>query len=248
MPVIFKLQMNVVIMQPFYLFLRKHFHQVQIADLYIFMDDTQFVRRAHHNRNRIKSHDGLIWLTVPVYQKGKFSQAIKDVEIDNQLGWRKKHFESIKKCYSKAPYFRDYSDFFEDAYNREWKLLADLNIYMIKNISSFLGIKDTKFLRLSDLNIENENITQRIIDICENVGAKNFIVGTRAKDFMDEDRWKNTDVRLNYYEPVYPEYPQLHGPFADNCAIIDLLFNCGPDSYKYIWGSENISEWNSDKK
>src|SRR6188472_4485753 len=113
--------MNVVIMQPFYLFLRKHFHQIQKADLYIFMDDTQFVKRGHHNRNRIKSHDGLIWLTVPVFQKGRYSQKIKDVEIDNQLEWKKKHFESIKKCYSKSQYFSQYHDFFEDVYSRDWE-------------------------------------------------------------------------------------------------------------------------------
>lgn len=231
--------MNVVIMQPFYLYLRKHFHQIQKADLYIYMDDTQFVRRGHHNRNRIKSHSGLIWLTVPVFQKGKFSQEIKDVEIDNKLGWKKKHFESIKNCYSKAPYFDLYYDFFEDVYKKDWDKLVDLNTYLIENISGFLGIQNTKFMRLSSLNVHNENTTQRIIEICEKVGADNFIVGTRAKDFMEEDKWDNTKVKLNYFEPAYPEYPQLYGDFVDNCSIIDLLFNNGPDSYKYIWGNAN---------
>lgn len=136
----------------------------------------------------------------------------------------------------KAPYFSKYKDFFEEAYNREWDKLADLNIYLIRNISEFLGIRKTEFRRLSEMNIENENITQRIIDICENAGADNFIVGTRAKDFMEEERWKNTKVKLNYFEPRYPSYPQLFGDFAENCAIIDLLFNCGDESAEYIWG------------
>ncbi len=223
-------------MQPFYLFLRKHFHQVQKADLYIFMDDTQFVKRAHHNRNRIKGPEGLIWLTVPVYQKGKYFQKINEVEIDNQLNWRRKHWASIRSCYSKAPFYKKYCDFFEDAYNKEWNKLADLNIYMIENISGFLGIRNTEFKRLSSLNVDNENITQRIIDICEKVGADDFIVGTRAKDFMEESRWENTNVKLNYFEPVYPQYPQLHGEFEEYCSIVDLLFNCGDESGDYIWG------------
>ena len=84
-------------MQPFYLFLRKHFHQIYRADKYIFMDDTQFVKNSHHNRNRIKGPNGLIWLTVPVFQKGNFGQSIKDVEIDNTRDWCKKHWKRICK-------------------------------------------------------------------------------------------------------------------------------------------------------
>lgn len=229
--------MNVVIMQPFYLFLRKHFHQIQRADLYIFMDDTQFVKNSHHNRNRIKGPNGYIWLTVPVLQKGKFGQKIKDVEINNNENWRIKHWKSIKQNYFKAPFFEEYSDFFKEVYSRDWRYMAELNIYLIKNISAFLGIKDTKFKRLSELSVENENPTQRLIYICEAVGASNYIIGARAKEYMEEWRWEKTMVKLEYFEPEYPPYPQLWGEFLDNCAIIDLLFNCGPESGKYIWYS-----------
>lgn len=226
--------MNVVIMQPFYLFLRKHFHQIQRADLYIFMDDTQFVKNGHHNRNRIKGSNGYIWLTVPVYHR--FGQKINEVLIDNTKDWRKKHLQSIKQNYSKAKYFKNYIDFFEDTYNKSWDKLVDLNIYLIENISKMLGINHTKFIRLSDLNIINENPTQRLIDICEKVGATNYIIGTRAKDYMEEWRWEHTKVKLEYFEPKYPPYPQLYGEFLENCSIIDLIFNCGPESGEYIWG------------
>lgn len=228
--------MNVVIMQPFYLFLRKHFHQIYRSDVYVFMDDTQFVKNGHHNRNRIKSANGQIWLTVPVYKTGRFRQLLKDVEIDNSSNWRKKHWQSIRLCYARAPYFKQYADFFEDVYAREWHNLCDLNIHLIINISEMLGISKTKFLRLSELGIQNSNPTQRLIDICEHLGASRYIIGVRAKDYMEEERWERTNVVLEYFEPEYPPYPQLWGDFIENCAIIDLLFNCGPHSGKYIWG------------
>lgn len=226
--------MNVVIMQPFYLFLRKHFHQIQRADLYIFMDDTQFVKNGHHNRNRIKSNNGYVWLTVPIYHK--FGQKINEVIIDNTKDWAKKHWLTIRQNYSKAMYFSKYADFFEDVYlNKKWEKLVDLNVYLIINIAKFLGITNTKFEFLSNLHIYNDNPTQRLIDICEKVGATRYIIGTRAKDYMEDWRWEKTKVILEYFEPTYPPYPQLYGAFLDNCAIIDLLFNCGPKSGKYIW-------------
>lgn len=228
--------MNVVIMQPFYLFLRKHFHQAQRADLYIFMDDTQFVKNGHHNRNRIKSPNGYTWLTVPVMQKGRFGQTLDKVEIDNRRNWAVKHWKSIKQCYGKAPFFDRYAGFFEELYAREWSRLTDLNIYLIENIAAFLGIRDTEFKRLSELGLEEDNPTQRLIHICESVGADNYIIGTRAKDYMEETRWQHTKVKLEYFEPQYAPYPQLWGDFLENCAIIDLLFNCGPEAGEYIWG------------
>lgn len=228
--------MNVVVMQPFYLFLRKHFHQVQRADLYIFMDDTQFVKNSHHNRNRIKGVNGLIWLTVPVVHSGKFGQKLNEAAIDNTRNWRKKHWESILQSYRRAPHFKLYADFFEDVYRREWTMLAELNMYLIRHIASFLGIRSTEFRVLSEMNVANDNPTQRLIDICEHVGATRYIIGTRAKDYMEDERWASTRVALEYFEPDYPPYPQQFGEFAPHVAIIDLLFNCGKESGRYIWG------------
>lgn len=213
------------------------------------MDDTQFVKNGHHNRNRIKSNSGYIWLTVPVLHKGKFGQKLNEVQIDNHIDWRKKHWLSILHCYSKAPYFKDYSDFFEDCYARDWTLLVDLNIHLIENISGFLGIKNTKYKKLSDLKINTVDPTQRLIDICEFVKADDFYIGMRAKDYMDDSKWLNSNVNLNYYEPVYPSYPQLYGEFLDYCSIIDLLFNAGKESGEYIWGKyfrllNNVKEVN----
>ncbi|MEO0105979.1 MAG: WbqC family protein [candidate division WOR-3 bacterium] len=236
--------MNVVIMQPFYLFLRKHFHQVYRADTYVFYDDVQFVKGHHHNRNRIKGPNGLVWLTVPVFHR--FGQKILEVRIDNKIKWRENHLKSIISCYSRAPFFKDYIGFFEDCYSRNWEFLCDLNIYLIINISKLLGITKTNFVRSSELKVYNENPTQRLIDICEKLNATNYIIGIRAKDYMEEVRWKKTSVHLEWFEPKYPPYPQLWGDFQDNCAIIDLLFNCGPESGEYIWG-KYFEEFNRNK-
>ena len=177
-------------------------------------------------------------LSVPIIKRGGHKKAIKDVLIDNSKNWSKKHWAGIRQNYSRAPYFKDYADFFEEVYSRTWDYLADLNIHLIQEISGFLGIQNTRFTRLSSLNLEglDSNPTQRLIQICEAVGADNYIIGTRAQDYMEEERWQKTEVTLEYFEPQYPPYPQIGEEFLDNCAIIDLLFNCGPHSGGHIWG------------
>jgi hypothetical protein len=40
------------------------------------------VKRHWHNRNRIKTANGVEWLTIPVVVKGRFEQVIEQVEIE----------------------------------------------------------------------------------------------------------------------------------------------------------------------
>ncbi len=35
----------------------------------------------------------------------------------------------------------------------------------------------------------------------------------------------------------HPVYPQLYGDFIPNLSLLDLLFNCGPDSLKILEGN-----------
>jgi hypothetical protein len=237
--------MNVVIMQPFYLFLRKHFHQIRRSDVYVFYDDVQFVKNSHHNRNRIKTANGLTWLTVPV--RHRFGQPLRAVEIDNTQNWRQKHWRSLEQSYSRAPFFDTYRQVFKDCYDRRWDNLCELNIHLIQTISSLLGIKSVTFLRASEIGVVCENATQRLIDICEHLGATRYIIGTRAKDYMEEDRWSQSSVALEWFEPAYPAYPQLYGEFAEHCSIVDLLFNCGPAAPDYIWGTPFGESGNSEQ-
>jgi hypothetical protein len=59
-----------VILQPSYIPWRGYFHQIQKADVFVFYDDVQYDKHGWRNRNRIKTHQGPIWLTIPVHKKG----------------------------------------------------------------------------------------------------------------------------------------------------------------------------------
>ena len=59
--------MRVVILQPMYLLWIGYFGLIDIADVFVFYDDVQFIGSSWQQRNRIKISNGnWIWLTVPV--------------------------------------------------------------------------------------------------------------------------------------------------------------------------------------
>lgn len=200
--------------------------------MFVFLDNVQYKKREFQNRNKIRTKDGGIWLTVPVVTKGKFEQKISEVEIDNTESWAKSHYKSICMAYSKTKYFSEHNVFFEEVYSRDWNRLCDLNLkiifYLLKNFKI-----DIPIYYESKLDIDGTK-TDRIIKICKKLNADTYLSGIGARDYLDEEALKNNKLQLVYQNFTYPEYPQAYDGFEPYMSAIDLLFNCGPESYKYI--------------
>ena len=117
--------------QPVYLPWLGLFHKIALADKFNFFDNCQYVPKDWISRNQVKTANGPVMLTVPVLTKGHREKVIADMEINNDLPWARKHWQTIRNGYKKARYFDRYAGFFEDLYRREWRLLADLNYHML---------------------------------------------------------------------------------------------------------------------
>ena len=228
---------TVAIMQPTYLPWIGYFGMIDMADVFIFYDDVQFVKQSWQQRNRIKTQDGWIWLVVPVFQN--FGQRINKVKINNNQNWSKKHWKSIEYSYNKAPFFNEYIASFKEIYEREWEYLVDLNITLIKKMSEILGL-DTKFVLSSELRGVDGAKTDRLINILKLTGADEYLTAPATKVYIEPEKFKGNDITLYWYEFKHPMYAQLYCDFVPYLSVIDLLFNMGGESIKLIReGEEN---------
>ena len=213
------------------------FHKAARCDKFIIVDNVQFVKRGPFgwiNRNRIRTATGWIWLTVPVITKGKYLQSIKDTMIDNSTDWRRKHWASIQRNYQSAPYFARYSEFFSQLYQKEWEYLSALNETIIRYVCEQMHIK-AAIVKSSELNVDGK-ATDLIINMCQAVNADTYMHGKHGRDYVDEDKMNQHNIKSIYQQFEHPVYPQRYQPFTPEMAIIDLLFNCGPESEKIIKG------------
>jgi len=225
--------MKAVILQPMYLPWMGYFGLIDIANIFVFYDDVQFVERSWQRRNKIKMpNKDWIWLSVPIIKK--FGQRINEVKINNNINWAEKHWKSLKYAYTKARFFEDYAYIFKKIYvNKKWEYLVDLDVTTIKEISKLLGLDNTKFMFSCELNAEGEK-TDRLINILNRIGADEYITGPAAKAYIEADKFKKAGIRLYWYEFKHPTYPQLYGEFVPYLSVIDLLFNTGEKSIDYI--------------
>ena len=226
--------------QPVYLPWLGFFHKIALSEAFCYFDDVQYLKKDWNNRNKIKTLEGENWLTVPVLTKGSREKKICEIEINNSLGWRKKHWKSICFSYKKSPFFKDYSDFFEDLYKKEWGYLTELNEYMLKFFLKELGL-DVKYYKASELNFKGCK-SELVLDMCKKLGADTYIFGALGRDYADVNRFENSGVDVYFQDYQHPCYPQLYGGFVSHLSVIDLLFNVGGRRASEIIMEGNITK------
>lgn len=225
---------KVAIIQSNYIPWKGYFDVLNLVDEFILYDDVQYTRRDWRNRNRIKSAHGPLWLTIPVEVKGKYFQKIKDTVI-SEADWHRKHWQTLSHNYGRAPYFREYQTLFKDTYARcTSRFLSDVNREWITTLCQQLGIR-TRITASMDYTLTAEEPTERLVEICRQAGATEYLSGPAAKAYMKEELFSQAGIRLSYMEyGSYPEYTQLYPPFDHFVSVLDLLLMTGPDATRYM--------------
>ena len=214
--------------QPAYLPWLGLFHKIALADIFVSFDCVQYLPKEWQNRNLIKTPKGPLWLTVPVLRKGYQEYVIADLRIDNSVPWKRKHLKSLILNYEAAPYFHMYRSFLEEAYRRDWSMLAQLDEYILRSLLEFLGIS-TKVVRASSYEFRGKK-SDLVLDMCKKMGADIYIFGSQGIAYADVDSFRRERIEPLFQNYIHPQYPQQFGSFVSHLSVIDLLANCGDQS------------------
>lgn len=224
---------KIAIHQPMYLPYPGVFNKMKSVDKFVFLDDANYSDGYYYNRNRIKTPNGALMLTVPI--KKSSSSKLNEVKIENNILWQKKHIKSLVVYYGKSDHFNDYRDFFEEIYNTKWKKLHDLNVKTMAYLMKQLDI-DTPFYFSSEL-LKNHPVTegtQRLVEICKELDAEIYLSGISGRDYLDKTLFEKNNIKLEFQNYIPKRYKQLYGDFIPNLSVIDMLFNVGDEAKKLI--------------
>ena len=210
----------------------RFFAKMRQADLFIYLDDVQFEKREFQNRNRIRTARGWQYLTAPVLSKGRFSQKINEVELENTGDWQADHLLAIKTNYARAPFFKQYLPGLEELYSRDYRLLADLAIATMDFLKEGFAIK-TPVRFSSEFKVE-EASSARLARLCAAAGADDYLSGAGAKAYLDPGVFSFAGIKLSWQEFKPRPYPQAFPGFEPDMSALDLLLNCGPAAGDYL--------------
>ncbi|MFS0574916.1 WbqC family protein [Sporosarcina sp. 179-K 3D1 HS] len=222
--------MKVAIHQPNYLPWIGYFDKLDQVDKFVLLDKAAHSKSGFINRNKIKTPQGELWLSVPLKNKEK---PVSELQIANDTNWLQRHWKSIEANYKRSPYWDTYKDGLQKIYHDKWTHLAPLNIALILHLKEALQIK-TDILLESDLKHDFGSGNARNVNIVSFLGGTLYVSGTGARAYNREEAFTAKQIQLVYQEFHHPVYPQRWGGFRPNLSMIDMLFNCGPETMDLI--------------
>ncbi len=220
--------------QPQYLPWLGYFDKISRADIFVLLDNVQFKKNEWQNRNRIKTAQGWQWLTVPVLYR--YPQLINEVTINGKVRWQHQHRQAMLTNYSKAPYYHYLDEFFEDIFSRDWQLISQLNVTVVKRLARLLGI-ETDIFMASELGSFPRDPDERLIAIAGHFNADTYLAGKGGSQYMALEKYEKGAVKVIFQDYKHPVYDQLFGEFEPLMSVIDLIFNHGDKSLGILRGN-----------
>jgi len=218
-----------VISQPTFLPWLGWFDLADQGSVMIILDDVAFSKQSWQQRNRIRTRNGLEFLSVPVKTSGRLGQRIMDCELADQP-FVEKMLKTLQANYAKAPFFEDAIDELAATMRTAAGTgrLVELNCALISWMASRLDVT-TPMIRASTLKVGGQR-GEHVAAICECVSANRYLSPAGAEGYLMEDKGafdrRGIVVRLHVFE--HPQYLQRFSPFMPYASALDLIFNIGP--------------------
>lgn len=218
-----------------------YFDIINAVDEFILYDDVQYTPKNWRNRNRLKTPQGLKWLSVPVSADDQLARAdrlINIMKVTNH-NWPDQHWAFIQGNYARTRYFDSLKNDIKDMYMAAKKLdyLSDINMHFIKGICGILEI-DTEIKFSTDYPLTKVGKSDRPLELAVMAGADIFVSGATAVEYYNLEDWSNAGIKVEFFEyDGYKGYWQPYPPFEHSVSILDLLFNTGSEAKNYLLSS-----------
>tara|TARA_B100001971_G_C18218108_1_gene555243 strand:- start:406 stop:1146 length:741 start_codon:yes stop_codon:yes gene_type:complete len=229
----------IAILQPGFLPWLGFFEQMEVADIFVYLDDVQYTKQDWRNRNYIKANGAKTLLTVPV-GKVPSDTMLRDVNISKDPKWANKHINLIQNAYRKSAFFGEVFDGLKSIYQKPTDDLVSFDLELTEYLCQHMGVSTPiSFASNAPKTTDDKNL--RLIEICKFFDADVFYDGKAAKDFIDIGLFKKSGIDVIFQDYQHPEYTQLGDKFIPYMSALDLVFNEGPSSLDIILSSPRPS-------
>lgn len=223
--------MRLALMQPYLFPYIGYFQLIDCCDKFVLHDDIQFIKGGWINRNRILVNGQPKYFTLPL-KKAPSNQNINErCFTPDFVKLRQNILRQIEGSYRKAPYFSDVMELVTKVFSSDSTTIDDLAFNSLKAVCDYLRC-DTEFVRTTQTYNNMDLMGQdRVIDICGQEKAGEYINPAAGKDLYSYDAFKEKNIDLYFLETLPYQYRQFSNDFVKDLSIIDvLMFNSSEDT------------------
>lgn len=163
-----------------------------------------YPKQTLRNHCYILTGNGPLQLTVPVSRPQGNHTLTRDILVNHNESWEKRHWRAIVSAYNNSPYFLYYSDPVQELLKQSNQSLIEFNTRNLQWLMECFGIE------------------------CTLTYTESF---TRSTEPLFTE--KATNLRYTKQKTYYQVFSTRYG-FVPGLSALDLLFNLGPEARYYI--------------
>lgn len=203
-----------------------------VCDVFVMDDDVQYEDGGFQNRNRVKTANGTIWLTVPVEKHQ--GQKIREVRISTSHNYEKM-WKTIELNYSKCEYFTRHAQDVLNLIKPTSNYLVDMNVRQLRFIVEILQ-SNVDLVLASSLQLDSLEKNDRLARMCQITNSGVIYAGSGTRSYLKREVYDRHGIDLVWhgFEQRHPIYRQRYARlgFAPFMGFIDMLFNCGAEEMR----------------
>lgn len=216
-------------MQPYFLPYLGYFSLIKHADMFILLDEVQFIRHGWIERNRIlKQNAGWLYIQVPLIKNTSYP-LIKELKIDNSQKWKEKILAQVVPYKKKAPNYYKVVALLNSIFEKEYNDIVSLNKEVLMVVCNYLGFpKEIEVFSQMNLEIDKPNAPDEwALNICKSLkGADEYWNSQGGADFFDLTKYDNANIKLHFLNMHLGKYNQFRSDFEPGLSILDvMMFN-----------------------
>lgn len=210
--------------QPYFLPYIGYWQLLNAVDLFVILDDVNYIRRGFINRNSILLNGAPYRFSIPVKDASQ-NKKIMEMRLCFDEKEKQKFLSRIEYAYKKAPYFSQVFPFISDIIHNPDEDLTGFIQYSLTSVAAYLGI-DTRIIRSSAMDKDNTLTGQnRVVEICRQIGADTYINPAGGRKLYDSRTFHKENMELFFLDTRHENiiYPQFNNPFVGMLSIIDIM-------------------------
>lgn len=189
---------TVAVMQPYLFPYIGYYQLVAAADIFVFLDDVNFIKRGFINRNWVMDRARRpMPFRIPVRgasQNRRINELIYDPPGPKPL-------KTVRQCYAGSTGFEEFYPLFDEVISQaEDHSVAEISALSITLVAKSLKLR-TRFLTASEVDPRRTHSGhERILDICRHLGASRYINLPGGRNLYDADVFLGEGIQLSFLD------------------------------------------------
>ena len=217
--------MKLALMQPYFFPYLSYFELISRADRFVFLDTVQYKKGGWINRNRIMKNGGSWrYLTVPLVKHSLLTK-ICNIEISDKQDWRQQMLTYLDFYWGKSPHYNQVQELFRDSIGVRETSLSKLNIHILENICSYIGICFNYEVFSSSKNIMQspKRAMDWALNLAKALSVSEYINLPGGVNIYSEQDFLSAGIKLTLLNSPSLEYTCGEKVHIPNLSILDVL-------------------------